>query len=49
VDAADRDTSELFEIGDDGSEGVAIIGVAVHRFGMQHELPAFGRSDRRCN
>ena len=42
VDAADRDTSELFEIGDDGSEGVAIIGVAVQCFGMQHELPAFG-------
>jgi hypothetical protein len=49
MDAADRDTSELFEIGDDGSEGVAIIWVAVQCFGVQHELPAFLGSDRRCN
>src|SRR2546429_6570165 len=49
VDAADRDTCKLFEIGDDGAESVAIIWVAVQRLGVQHELPAFGRSDRGGN
>src|SRR5262245_43301075 len=42
VDAADRDTCKLFEIGDDGAECVAIIRVAVHRLGVQHERPAVG-------
>jgi len=49
VDAADRDTCQLFEIGDDGAESVAIIWVAVQRLGVQHELPAVGRSDRGGN
>src|SRR5882724_9491451 len=40
VDAADRDTCKLFEIGDDGAESVAIIWIAVQRLGVQHELPA---------
>jgi hypothetical protein len=35
VDAADRNTCELFEIGDDGAECMAIIWVAVQRLGVQ--------------
>src|SRR4051794_6877072 len=55
VDAADRDTCKLFEIGDGGAESMAIIWVAVsmaiiwvavQRLGMKHELPALGRGDR---
>jgi len=42
VDAADRNTCELFEIGDDGAERMAVVRVAVQRLGMQHELPAPG-------
>src|SRR5512133_2406128 len=38
VDAARCDTCELFEIGDDGTERVAVIGIAVQGLGMQHEL-----------
>src|SRR6266567_613700 len=34
VDAADRNTCELFEIGDDGAECMAIIWVTVQRFGV---------------
>src|SRR5262245_61101926 len=49
VDAADRDTCKLFEIGDDGAESVAIIWVAVQRLGVKHELPALGRGDRSGN
>src|ERR1700746_2527738 len=47
VDAADRDTCKLFEIGDGGAGSMAIIWVAVQRLGMKHELPALGRGDRR--
>src|ERR1700730_12920247 len=49
MDAADCDTCELFQIGDDGTECVAVIGVAVQRLGVQHELPAPGRGDRGGN
>src|ERR1700732_391051 len=49
VDAAYRDTCELFEIGDDGTERVAVIGVAVQRLGVQHELPALGCGGGRGN
>ncbi len=49
VDAAHRNTCELFEVGDDGSERVAVIRVAVQRLGVQHELPTFGRGDRSDN
>ena len=49
VDAARRNACELFEISDDGTERVAIVRVAVQRLGMQHELPALGRGDRRDN
>ena len=49
MDAVHRDTCELFEIGDDGTERVAVIGVAVQRLGVQHELPALGRGDRGDN
>jgi hypothetical protein len=40
VDAAHRDPGDLFEIGDDGTKGMAVIRVAVQRLGVQHELPA---------
>src|ERR1700730_14664319 len=46
VDAAHRNTCEYFKIGDDGTKRVAVIGVAVQRLGVQHELPALGRGDR---
>jgi hypothetical protein len=49
VDAAHRNTCELFKIGDDGTERVAIIRVAVQSLGVQHELPAPGRGDRGYN
>src|SRR5262249_5519908 len=49
MDAADGDTCKRFEIGDDGAECVAIIWIAVQRLGVQHELPALGRSDRGGN
>jgi len=46
MDAAHRSTCELFKVGDDGTEGVAVIRIAVQRLGVQHELPALGRDDR---
>src|SRR5713101_6109153 len=49
VDATHSNACELFEIGDDGTERVAVIGFAVQRLGVQHELPALGRGDRRDN
>src|SRR5580704_7742441 len=49
VDAADLNTREPFEVGDDRTEGVAVIGVAVQRLGVQHELSALGRGDWRGN
>jgi hypothetical protein len=47
VDAAHRDPCELFEIGDDGTERANVIWAAVECFGMQQELPTFGRNDNR--
>src|SRR3984885_3968319 len=49
MDAAHRNTCELFEVDDDGSERVAVIRVAVQGLGVQHELPTFGRGDRSDN
>src|SRR3984893_15122529 len=49
VDALLRISCELFEIGDDGTERVAVIGVTVQRLGVQHELSAPGRGDRGDN
>jgi len=46
VDAVDRNTCKLFEIGDDGAESVTIIWVAVQRLGVDRELPALGRGDQ---
>ena len=40
MDAARCDTCELFEIGDNGTERVAVIGIAVQGLGMQHSLIA---------
>src|SRR6266545_6799284 len=47
VDALDRNACELFEIGYDGTKRMAVVGVAVQRLGMQHELPTLGCGDRR--
>jgi hypothetical protein len=49
VDAADRNTCELFEISDDGTERVAVVRIAMQRLGMQDELSAFGRGGWRGN
>ena len=49
MDAAYCDTCELFEIGNDGTERVAVIRIAVQGFGMQHELAALGRAGGRGN
>ena len=38
VDTADCDTCEVLEIGDDRTEGVAVMGVAVQHFCVQHAL-----------
>src|SRR5712671_8237392 len=40
VDAADGNPCKPFEIGDDGTERMAVVRVAMQGFGMQHELPA---------
>jgi hypothetical protein len=42
VDAAHRDAGERLQIGDDRTERVAVIGIAVQRLGVQHELAALG-------
>ena len=47
MDAARCDTCELFEIGDDGTERMAVLGIAVQGLGVQHELPALGRGGWR--
>src|SRR5205814_4843367 len=49
MDAAHCDTCELFEIGNRRTERVAVIGISVQGFGMQHELPAFGRGGWRSD
>src|SRR6476661_7971169 len=49
VDAADGNPCKPFEIGDDGTERMAVVRVAMQGFGMQHELPAFGRSGWRSD
>src|SRR5579863_6715372 len=49
MDAANSNPGELFEIGDDRSERVTVIRVAVQGLGMQHELPAFGLGGGRGN
>jgi hypothetical protein len=40
--------SQISEIGDDRTEGMAIVRAAVQRFGVQHELPLLG-GERRAN
>src|SRR5262249_50737475 len=49
VDAADRDTCKLFEIGDDGAERVAIIRADVQRRGAQRHPQARRRCERTGN
>jgi hypothetical protein len=50
MDAADFNTSELFETGDRRAKRVAIEGISVQCLGVQHELAALGlchwRDDR---
>src|SRR5215813_2554435 len=48
VDAADRDTCKLFEIGDDGAERVAMIWVAVQRLGLPGRPRAYLPTPARC-
>ena len=42
VDAAGLDAGELLQIGDDGTEGMAIIRIAMQRLGVEDELATFG-------
>jgi len=42
VDATHRDTGEGLKIGDDGTERVTVVWIAMQRLGVQHELPALG-------
>jgi hypothetical protein len=41
MNAPGLDAGELLEIGDNGTEGMAIIRVSVQRLGMEDELAAF--------
>ena len=47
VDAADLDAGQRLHLGNDGAEGMTVIGVSVLRPGMEHELAALGLDDRR--
>src|SRR5215472_1646905 len=42
VDAAGLDASELLQIGNDGAEGMAVIGASVQRLGVEDELATLG-------
>jgi hypothetical protein len=42
MDAAGLDASELLQIGNDGTEGMAVIGVSVQRLGVEDELATLG-------
>ena len=42
MDAADLDAGQRFQLGDDRPQGVAVEGIAMQRFGVQHKLAAFG-------
>ena len=42
MDAAGLDASELLQIGNDGAEGMAVIGVSVQRLGVEDELATPG-------
>ena len=42
VDAAGLDAGEFFQIGDDGAQRVAVIGIAMERLGMEDELATLG-------
>src|ERR1700719_3751067 len=46
MDAAHRNACEFFKIGDDRTERVAVVWIAMQRLGVQHELPPLGRGDR---
>ena len=42
VDAAGLDAGELLQIGDDGTEGMAIIRIAMQRLGVEDKLATLG-------
>jgi pimeloyl-ACP methyl ester carboxylesterase len=46
MDAPGLDAGQLLEIGKDGPKGMAIVGIAVERLGVEVELAALGRGDR---
>ncbi len=46
VDAAHLHAGDLLHPGDDGPQRVPVIGVAVQRLGVEHELAAPGFGDR---
>ena len=49
MDAAGLDAGESFHLGHDRAEGMAVEGIAVQRFGVEHELAALWLGDRRCD
>jgi hypothetical protein len=42
ADAMHRDPCEGLKIGNDRTERVTVVWIAMQRLGVQHELPAFG-------
>ena len=42
VDAPNLDAGQLLHLGDNGAEGVAVVGIAVQRLGVEHELATLG-------
>jgi hypothetical protein len=47
MDAADLDAGEGLDAGDDGSERMAVVGIAVQRLGVEDELAALRLGHRR--
>ena len=42
MDAAGLDASELLQVGNDGAEGMAVIGASVQRLSVEDELATLG-------
>ena len=47
MDAADFEAGQFLHLGDNRAEGVTVIGVAVQRLGVEHELAALGLGNGR--
>jgi hypothetical protein len=49
VEAAGLNAGERFHFGNDGAERMAIVGIAMQRFGVEHELATLRLGDRGCH